>query len=305
MVKINTNKLNLFVGTLLAILLVAGTYFSVSAYKTSKNLEKQLISQKWNSSRANRLNVNNPQKLAGSTEIKPLSSTNKLKTVKKELPEKELDQLVDDVEDVVGTLKEMVNNYEERENTINQMIDSQEIASEQIKKDKKKYGKKFNDLLSSTQIYQTGNKEADEEALEERRKTLIKLFEDYPDSYMAARVAFSSLAQYAAKNDVDKVEIYYDTILDMQNTKSDSIVLNSGLEVVPNSAFTLAWTYLRAGQIQDSKEIVMSLEDYYPDSFYAVRSPGGLAIVKGQIALKKIRDAIETMEEMENEDTEY
>jgi hypothetical protein len=125
---------------------------------------------------------------------------------------------------------------------------------------------------------------------------IAELLEDYPYSYATARIVFSQVFQFAGVNAVEQAEESYETLLDIQDTKSDRIMLGNGMEAVPNSGLALAWAYFRSGRLDDSKEIVMTLEENYPDSLYSIKKPGRRnesMMATSQEAFAVIRNAIE------------
>ena len=292
MKNFNINKLGILSGSILAVLLIISTFISVRAYKSTKELERQIISQKWDSTRGGRFKTGNiPNRdslrtLARNNNDKFHSSTTDVKKLEEFLTDSEVEQLSDEVGVAQNVLKSMVKDYATKEMIRYNMNDGKKIASEQIQKDIEQYGEKFKQLRS--QAARMGV------TPEEKSKIFDEILDSYPDSYSSAKILYGEILKSSLNKDIDKVEEYYNRIWDIQDTKSDTILVNDGLEVVPNSALMLAQTYYRTGQIEDAKRVVMYLEDNYSDSLYFFKPPGRNAeIFMGSDALGIMCDLID------------
>lgn len=297
MKNVSIHKLALCIGAIFGILLVVNIILSLRAYNSSKDIEKQFISLKRSLQQANGPESNDirekdtPPVLSGGNKETILSLSDELINVKEIIESTGLELLAENSDIAPETLQSMVDNYLENEDLELRMQDNREIASEQIKDDIYEYGEKFNDLLqrSRRNIIRGDNNEG-------RVKAIAELIEDYPYSYVTARIVFSQAFQYAKANAIDQAEERYETLLDIQDTKSGRIMLANGMEAAPNAGLGLAWAYFRTGRIDDSKEIIMALEDNYPDSLYSIKKPGRRnesMMATSQEAFSVIRNAIE------------
>ncbi len=295
-------KIGLFTAIFSICVFMITGFFSLKAYNSSRNTEKQLTSSVQDlRQHMVRLEtrVKDFEKLINEKQITPTASNLKgvskagidestknkkqkiIKAVLTPTRQHPLDLIADMDPNIIQELHDERVKKNEIESELNYF---RGISGEQRQFDKNKYDEEINELYRKSLPRRFGGNLSEEERL----NALNELLEKYPDSYAAAKAVSSKAIESVMRNNIETAEGYYDMLLDVQAKKTDRIVLDSGFEAVPTVEHTLAYAYYRSGRTEDIKTMVKSLEENYSDSLYRVRSRGGPSIITGEEAIDRI-----------------
>lgn len=160
-----------------------------------------------------------------------------------------------------------------------------DINLEQREIDRELYDETVEELFLQALPENFGNKLS----AEEREKALNELLEKYPDSYAAAKAVSLEAISSVRMNEIEKVEEYYNLLIDLQSTKTESVILDNGLEAVPSVSYPVAISYHRNGMTGKIAPILINLEENYSDSLMRIRTPGGPRQMTGVEAANILR----------------
>jgi hypothetical protein len=295
-------KIGLFTAIFSICVFMITGFFSLKAYNSSKNTEKQFTASAQDL-RQNMVRLESRikefEKLIKEKQASPTASNIKgiskagidesirnkkqkiVKAVQAPTRQNQLDMIADIDPNVIQELHDERVKKNEIEDEVNYL---RGISGEQRQLDKNKYDEEINELYRQTLPRRFGNSLSEEERL----NALNELLEKYPDSYAAAKAVSSKAIESVMRNNIETAEEYYNMLLDVQAEKTDRVVLDSGFEAVPTVEHTLAYAYYRSGRTEDVESIVKSLEDNYSDSVFRVRSRGGPKLMTGEEAIDRI-----------------
>jgi hypothetical protein len=285
----------------ICVFLITG-FFSLKAYNSAKNTEKQFAaSVKTLKQEMVQLGtrIKEFEKLLKETEASPTASNlkgalkagihvnlkNKKQKTVNAVPAPTKQNQLDVIADLDPNIIQELHDERVMKNEIESELDYlRGISGEQRQFDKNKYDEEINDLYRKTLPRRFGGNLSEEE----RQQALDELLDKYPDSYAAAKAVSSKALESVMRNNLEAAEGYYDMLLDVQGKKTDRVVLDNGFEAVPTVEHTMAYAYFRSGRTEDVKAMVKSLEENYSDSLFRVRSRGGPRIVSGEEAIDRI-----------------
>jgi hypothetical protein len=295
-------KIGLFTAIFSICVFMITGFFSLKAYNSSRNTEKQFTASVQDL-RQNIVQLESRikefEKLLKEKETSPIVSNLKgtskasvkegnknqkqkmVKVFQGSTIQNQLDVIADIDPNVILELHDERVRKNEIESELNYL---RGISGEQRQLDKNKYDEDLNDLYRQTLSRRFGGNLSQEE----RQNALNELLDKYPDSYAAAKAVSSKALESVMRNNIGAAEEYYDMLVDVQAKKTDRVVLDNGFEAVPTVEHTLAYAYYRSGRTEDVKTMVKSLEENYSDSLYRVRSRGGPSIITGEEAIDRI-----------------
>lgn len=312
MKDLNDYKIGLCFALFSIVVFIVTGFFSLSAYNSSKDFEKQFaysiqvlkqdigrleshIEEFGNLMKEKQLhlstsNLKDDTKASSvimrkAKKEKTNSQSEKLKKIEEIMKSTGLDRLAvrNDIDPEV--IQELYEIRSEEKKIQSQLNYFREKIVEQRQYDKDKYDEELNDLYQRALPRRFGDKISDEE----RENAFNELMDKYPDSYAAAKVVSVKAIISARNSDIERAEKYYNMLVDMQDRKTDRVMLNNGLEAMPTVGHVLVRSYYRSGRTEELKMMVKSLEENYYDSLYRIRSPNGPRLVNGEEAIAGIR----------------
>lgn len=134
--------------------------------------------------------------------------------------------------------------------------------------DQERYGNQLAALYAAARANSgpTGSNSESDTALSQLRS-------QYPDANATGMVIGEKALQAAGQANTLAVEQYYSMLMENQNFSS--IVIDSGVEVVPSIQSYLAYQYLQQGQTAKAEAVLQSLESSYGQGMVAVPGPSG------------------------------
>lgn len=163
-------------------------------------------------------------------------------------------------------LQEMYNRHAERKHLDSLRQELREKNSEQHEADKSFYGEELNSLYQSARFLRINPSSE-----EDRENAFKELLTKYPDSYATAMVIAERALISARRRDTQAVEKYYNMLKNNENENFQSVVIDRGIEAMPNIEHSLAWLYFREGRMDDAKIMTESLDKNYTQSLVTVR----------------------------------
>jgi len=110
---------------------------------------------------------------------------------------------------------------------------------------------------------------------EDSEKAFNIMVEKYPEANATAMVIAERALSSAWRRNTADVEKYYNMLQENPNEDFLNVVIDRGIEAVPNIERYLAWQYMSEGRNKEAAYLIESLERNYAESLVLVRGGGG------------------------------